>query len=85
MLNLWLEFEAKETNEAQFASSMDRLQPLIHNHQNEGDTWQKYNITSEQVLNRNREIENGSETLWTYAQQIIQNSVDKGILIKSKS
>jgi putative hydrolase of HD superfamily len=85
LLNLWLEFEAKETNEAQFASSMDRLQPLIHNHQNEGDTWQKYNITSEQVLNRNREIENGSETLWTYAQQIIQNSVDKGILTKSKS
>lgn len=83
LLHLWLEFEAKETNEAQFASSLDRLQPLIHNYQNEGDTWQKYNITSDQVLNRNREIANGSETLWAYTQQLIQNSVDKGILTKS--
>ncbi|KAJ3198555.1 hypothetical protein HK101_000070 [Irineochytrium annulatum] len=77
------EFEAKQTSEAQFASSLDRLQPIIHNHQNEGDTWQKYNITSEQVLNRNREIANGSETLWEYAQQLIQKSVDQGILTKS--
>ncbi|MCP1425535.1 putative hydrolase of HD superfamily [Paenibacillus xylanexedens] len=83
LLYLWLEFEAKQTPEAQFASSLDRLQPLIHNHQNEGDTWQKYNITSDQVLNRNREIANGSETLWEYAQQIIQKSVDQGILTKS--
>ncbi|MGF9697969.1 HD domain-containing protein [Paenibacillus sp. MABNR03] len=83
LLNLWLEFEAKETDEAQFASSLDRLQPLIHNYQNEGDTWQKYNITSEQVLNRNREIANASDTLWTYAQQIIQHAVDQGILTKS--
>ncbi|MFS0870299.1 HD domain-containing protein [Paenibacillus xylanilyticus] len=83
LLNLWLEFEAKETDEAQFASSLDRLQPLIHNYQNEGDTWQKYNITSEQVLNRNREIATASDTLWTYAQQLIQHSVDQGILTKS--
>ncbi|RPK29609.1 HD domain-containing protein [Paenibacillus xylanexedens] len=83
LLQLWLEFEAKQTPEAQFASSLDRLQPIIHNHQNEGDTWQKYNITSDQVLNRNREIANGSETLWEYAQQLIQKSVDQGILTKS--
>ncbi|WP_440117813.1 HD domain-containing protein [Paenibacillus sp. QZ-Y1] len=82
LLNLWLEFEAKETSEAQFAASLDRLQPLIHNHQNEGDTWQKFNITSDQVLNRNREIVNGSETLWEYAQQLIHDSVERGILTK---
>ncbi|MEO2204649.1 HD domain-containing protein [Paenibacillus pabuli] len=83
MLNLWLEFEAKETNEAQFASALDRLQPLIHNYQNQGDTWQKYNITSDQVINRNREMADASDTLWTYVQQLIQNSVDQGILTKS--
>ncbi|WP_426334348.1 HD domain-containing protein [Paenibacillus silvae] len=83
LLNLWIEFERKETQEARFASSLDRLQPIIHNHQNEGDTWQKYNITSEQVLNRNAEIANGSETLWTYAQQLVQHSIDQGILKQS--
>ncbi|QKS60369.1 HD domain-containing protein [Paenibacillus barcinonensis] len=83
LLSLWIEFEMKETQEAQFASSLDRLQPIIHNHQNEGDTWQKYNITSEQVLIRNAEMANGSETLWTYAQQLVQHSIDQGILKQS--
>ncbi|MBQ4898810.1 HD domain-containing protein [Paenibacillus sp. Marseille-P2973] len=79
---LWLEFENKETEEAKFASSLDRLQPLIHNSLNEGDTWQKYGITSEQVINRNKEINYGSEKLWEYAQTIIKSSVEQGILTK---
>jgi len=82
LMELWLEFERKETKEARFAASLDRLQPLIHNHLNQGDTWRKYGITSEQVMNRNREIANGSEKLWHYAQALIQSSVEKGILQK---
>jgi len=82
LMELWIEFEGKETNEAKFAASLDRLQPLIHNHLNQGDTWKKYNITSEQVINRNREISNGSESLWEYAKQIINKSVEQGILGK---
>jgi len=82
LMELWIEFEGKETNEAKFAASLDRLQPLIHNHLNQGDTWKKYNITSEQVINRNREISNGSESLWGYAKQIINKSVEQGILGK---
>jgi len=82
-MNLWLEFERKETDEAKFASSLDRLQPLIHNHLNQGDTWQKYQITSEQVINRNQEIGNGSRALWEVAQSIIDSSIEQGILAKS--
>lgn len=82
-MSLWLEFERKETDEAKFASSLDRLQPLIHNHLNQGDTWQKYRITSEQVINRNQEIGNGSRALWEVAQSIIDSSIEQGILAKS--
>lgn len=82
LMELWIEFENKESDEAKFAASLDRLQPLIHNHLNQGDTWRKYNITSDQVLNRNREIANGSESLWEYAEHIINKSVEEGILSK---
>lgn len=82
LMELWVEFENKESNEAKFAASLDRLQPLIHNYLNDGDTWQKYNITSEKVLARNKEISNGSAKLWHYAQQIINHSVERGILDK---
>ncbi|REE86452.1 putative hydrolase of HD superfamily [Paenibacillus taihuensis] len=77
---LWLEFERKESQEAKFASALDRLQPLIHNHHNHGDTWQKYGITSGQVLSRNREIADASDRLWEYAQELVQKSVDQGFL-----
>lgn len=82
LMELWKEFENKKTKEAKFAASLDRLQPLIHNYLNEGDTWQKFNITSEKVLARNKEIAHGSEALWEYAQQIIHQSVERGILSK---
>jgi putative hydrolase of HD superfamily len=82
LLRLWLEFEERVTSEARFAASLDRLQPLIHNHLNRGDTWRKYGITSERVLNRNRTIADGSETLWAYAQELIRRSVEEGFLEK---
>lgn len=80
LLALWLEFEAKETAEARFAASLDRLQPLMHNHRNEGESWRRYGITENQVRTRNREIANGSESLWNYAQAIIDRSVEQGFL-----
>jgi putative hydrolases of HD superfamily len=82
LMNLWQEYEKRETKEAKFASSLDRLQPLIHNHQNQGDTWQKYGITRDQVLRRNEEINEGSTPLWDYAQSIIKDSVERGYLSK---
>ena len=38
---LWEEFDAMETNEAKYAASMDRLQPLLHNTLTEGHTWKE--------------------------------------------
>jgi len=77
---LWLEFEQRETPEARYAAALDRLQPMLHNYYTEGASWQKHGITSEQVLKRNRSIEEGSQTLWAFAQQIVRESVDKGYL-----
>jgi len=80
LMALWTEYEERETKEAKFASALDRLQPLIHNHRNEGDTWQRYGIKEQQVLQRNEEIASGSTTLWEYAQTIIADSVERGYL-----
>ncbi len=83
MMDLWLEFEHKETDEAKFATSLDRLQPMIHNYFNQGETWKTYNINSDQVINRNREISKGSETLWEYAMSIVNKAIDEKLLPKS--
>lgn len=80
LFELWLEFEERESAEAQFAAALDRLAPLLHNYQTEGQTWKEHGITLDMVMARNSQIAQGSETLWAYAQEIIRESVEKGYL-----
>lgn len=74
---LWREFEEKKTDEAKFASALDRLEPVMLNYLNNGGAWKKYKITEEQVMGVNRRINNGSEKLWKLAESMIQNAFKK--------
>lgn len=79
---IWEEFEADITAEAKFAKSMDRLEPLLQNTSNNGGTWAEFNVPYQQVYDKKKAIQNGSETLWAYAENLINESVDSGILKK---
>ena len=80
---LWEEFEERRTPEARFAAALDRLQPLLQNYKTHGLSWQNHGITSERVLNRNKNtINEGSTTLWDYAKELINDSIEKGYLPK---
>jgi putative hydrolases of HD superfamily len=78
-VDLWKEFERKETPEAKFAAALDRLEPLIQNAHTEGHAWIKYGITKDQVINKNRPpLIAGSDELWRLAEKMIAESGDKG-------
>ena len=77
---LWEEFEARETVEARFANSMDRLQPLMHNCFTDGRMWKKHGVVKSQVIQRNRRIADGAPDLWTFARELIDDAVDQGHL-----
>jgi putative hydrolase of HD superfamily len=49
---LWDEFEAAETQDALFAKSLDRVQPVMANLMSGGGTWTEYNVTSDQLDSR---------------------------------
>jgi len=51
-LNLWLEFEECESNEAKFANVCDRYQGFMQNLTSDGHTWRKFNAPMERVLKR---------------------------------
>ncbi|MGY5871746.1 MAG: HD domain-containing protein [Candidatus Thorarchaeota archaeon] len=80
-IDLWEEFEAMETPEAQFAASVDRLQPLLLNLYSEGYAWKKHGIKKSQVIERNHHIVKGSKILWEFAQNLIDEAVSRGYLI----
>ena len=82
LIAIWEEFEAGETNEAKFAKSMDRLEPLLQNTSNNGGTWKEFGVNYEKVYEKKSVIKEGSKTLWNYAEGLINESVEKGILKK---
>lgn len=77
---LWDEFEEQHTSEARFAAALDRLQPLLLNFNTQGAAWQKHGIKRQEVIERNKQIENGSKILWNYALWLIDESVRRGYL-----
>ncbi|PJJ06958.1 putative hydrolase of HD superfamily [Flavobacterium sp. 1] len=79
---IWEEFEDGITDEAKFAKSMDRFEPLLQNTSNNGGTWAEYNVPYQKVYDKKKVIKDGSETIWNYAENLINESVDKGILKK---
>lgn len=79
---IWEEFEEGVTDEAMFASSMDKLEPLLQNVSNNGGTWEEFNVPYEKVYDKKSVIKNGSSVIWSYAENLINESVDKGILKK---
>lgn len=62
---LWDEFEAAETDDAIFAKSIDRVQPVISNLETGGQSWTEYNVSRVQVEDRvGAKVSRGAPALW---------------------
>ena len=81
-ISVWEEFEAGDTDEAKFARSMDRLEPLLQNSSNNGGTWAEFNVNYDKVYAKKSAIKNGSATIWEYAENLLKENVEKGVLKK---
>ncbi|MDD4719675.1 MAG: HD domain-containing protein [Bacteroides sp.] len=84
LIDLWMEFEEGKTVDAKFAKAMDRLEPLLQNASNRGGTWAEYNVPYSKVYEKKKIIKNGSDSLWKYAEEIINQCVTEGILKKQE-
>ncbi|MEJ5145175.1 HD domain-containing protein [Sphingobacterium sp. MYb388] len=79
---VWEEFEAGLTPEAKFARTLDRLEPLLQNTSNNGGTWKEFDVDYSKVFEKKKIINEGSTTIWKYAEELINESVENGILRK---
>lgn len=82
-VEIWKEFEDGITDEAKFAKSMDRFEPLLQNTSNNGGTWTEFNVDYQKVYDKKKAIKDGSASIWDYAENLINESVKKGILKKT--
>jgi len=79
---IWEEFELGTSDDAKFARAMDRFEPLLQNTSNNGGTWAEFNVPYEKVYRKKMVIKEGSASIWNYAERLINESVEKGILKK---
>lgn len=70
--DLWEEFEAAESDDAVFAKSLDRVQPVMANLASGGGTWRDYAVTPEQLETRvGVKVRRGAPALWHALKQRI--------------
>ena len=82
LIDLWNEFEENKTPEAQFAHTIDNVQPVMLNDATKGKMWQENQIKLSQILNRNKKTALGSNILWDYSyKNFIKPNVEKKKII----
>lgn len=77
---LWDEFESRSTPEARFATSLDRLEPMLCNFENRGGSWTEHGINRRRVEDRNHVIAHGAPLLWEYASALLDEAEAEGFL-----
>ena len=80
MLSLWLEFEAAETADAEFAKAMDRVLPVFQNMKDNGGSWKRHGIARDKIEARNAHLKSCAPALRDYVMQQLDIAVEKGWL-----
>ena len=78
---LFEEFEAGESAEARFVKVMDNFQPLLLNNSNGGADWREHKVTKSKVVGRQQTSRLGSEKIWEYTEELINENVKKGNIL----
>lgn len=79
---LWYEFEANESLEAQFANTLDRLQPLLLNYLTQGYKWKENKVHISQVIEKGKwETRKVDERIKKFVMDMLEDSVKKGWLL----
>jgi putative hydrolase of HD superfamily len=61
---------------------MDRFEPLLQNTSNQGGTWAEFDVDYDKVYNKKKVMREGSAAIWEYAERLLDESVENGILRK---
>ena len=81
LMALWEEFEAYETPEANFAHTMDNIQPVMLNDATDGKAWKEHQVRLSQFMGRQEDTPKGSETLWRYEwEKLVKPFLENGTI-----
>jgi putative hydrolase of HD superfamily len=70
-LSRWEEYEARESDEAVFAYAVDRMMPLLHNIENDGQSWRENDVPMARVLEVNSAIGEAMPEVWDHVRGVL--------------
>ncbi|EHB88556.1 hypothetical protein HMPREF0737_00335 [Rothia mucilaginosa M508] len=81
MKKSWLEFEKGQSSEARYARVIDALVPLINHLEVSECNYNPDNISADMVLKKKNFIKAESEELWKLTEELVRESVEKGLYL----
>lgn len=80
-LNLWIEFEAEESNDAIFACAVDRIMPFLLNVYGSAESWTEAGIKTNQVENIvGKAVKRASDEMGEAFDILLKKALDEGKL-----
>jgi len=79
-IDLWREFEKRETPEAKFAAAIDRFEPILQNYLTDYFAWKVHDVTIGMLYDKNKHIEDGSKEIWNVVESIFSEVKSKGVI-----
>lgn len=77
---LWDEFQARETPEAGFAHTLDRVQPLLNNFATQGRIWRAHGIPRARVAARQAPAREAAPAIAAFIDELLEEAVRRGYL-----
>jgi putative hydrolase of HD superfamily len=72
LLELWKEYEARETDEAKFAHAINRIIPPLQNYYANGGTWKEFSVSLEVAKSKNEHVKEGSQEISEFVYEVLE-------------
>jgi putative hydrolase of HD superfamily len=79
LMSRWQEYEDRKTSEAVFAYAIDRLMPVLHNINNNGQSWRENRVPLEKIRAVNAVIAAACPSVWQYVEDILEQLSKDGL------
>lgn len=77
--NLFLEFDDMKSDEALFANTIDRIQPMMLNYYGGGGSWREHHVPIEKIYKRLEPAKEISQKLYNFGKNMVDSFYEKGL------
>jgi putative hydrolase of HD superfamily len=79
LLELWEEFENRQSPESKFAHALDRIMPGLQNYFSNGGTWKEFYVSLDTAKKKNMHVKEGSIEISDFIYAVLRDASEKDL------